>query len=572
MMGETSHVSPPTANISNILQCDGNETLASQLTDDSCDSSNQTLCNTDDEVDSSPDPVNLHLVPGQVLDPTLPVQLDVDTRKEPQHSDFLPLCIMLNARSVYNKPQHFKDLYELGPDLILVSETFEKESKQLDGVIGTEHFETLSHYRKGSRIGGGCAIVFNQTRFKVEKVDIETPEGVEAIWALLTPRADTTKSRVKRIAVGSLYVSPNSKYKVATIDHIIETIHLLRSKYNNEVHFLCGGDVNRLNITSILDAYGALKQCVTVPTRKTAILEVVLSDLSNLYHPPTTLPPLQVDSDKTGSDSDHNIVVFAPQLNTQYRVARKKKSVKVRPLPESDILKFEKELIECDWENVLNCEDIDEKVINFHYTIISKLNKHLPEKTVKISSLDKKWMLPKLKALHRQLQREYYQHRRSSKWKQMKTRFKREKRKAVKAFYSSFVSDLKNTNPGKWYSMAKRIGALECGKDDISVESLQNFDNRQCAQKIAEHYARISGEFSPVNESELPCYLPAERPPQVEEHAVYARLKALKKTKTTLPIDLPDKVRETSAVELTTPLTDIINASLAQGRYPKLWQ
>ena len=89
------------------------------------------------------------------------------------------------------------------------------------------------------------AVKVNQTRFKVEHADIEVPEGVEAIWAVLTPGADTSSSKVKRIAVGSIYVSPNFKYRVATIDHIIEIIHLLRAKYHNEIHFLCGGDVNR---------------------------------------------------------------------------------------------------------------------------------------------------------------------------------------------------------------------------------------------------------------------------------------------------------------------------------------
>ena len=103
--------------------------------------------------------------------------------------------------------------------------------------------------------------------------------------------------KVKRIAVGSVYVSPNSQFKAATIDHIIESIHCIRSKYDNEVNFLIGGDFNRLDISSILDAYGALKQSVSVPTRNGAILEIVLSDLHTLYRPPTTLAPLQVDAD-----------------------------------------------------------------------------------------------------------------------------------------------------------------------------------------------------------------------------------------------------------------------------------
>ena len=71
-------------------------------------------------------------------------------------------------------------------------------------------------------------------------------------------------------------------------------------------------------------------------------------------------------------------------------------------------------------------------------------------------------------------------------------RFKRVKRKAIKTFYSIFVTELKLTNPGKWYKMAKRIGAVDqMNGGDISVESLEHLDNKQCAQQIAEYYAKI---------------------------------------------------------------------------------
>jgi hypothetical protein len=129
-----------------------------------------------------------------------------------------------------------------------------------------------------------------------------------------------------------------------------------------------------LNISSILDSYGALKQCMTTPTRNKAILEIVLSDISNLFHPPTTLAPLQVDSDKKGSDSDHNVVVFAPQMNANFKIDRIRKSIKVRPLPESQILKFENDLINSDWRTVFNCQNVDEKVFNFHNFLTSTLD------------------------------------------------------------------------------------------------------------------------------------------------------------------------------------------------------
>ena len=94
--------------------------------------------------------------------------------------------------------------------------------------------------------------------------------------------------KVKKIAVGSYYVSPRSRHKQEVIEHIIGTIQQLRAKYDNEVNFLIGGDFNRLDITDILDSYGALKQIISVPTRKSATLEIILMDLHTLFHPPTT--------------------------------------------------------------------------------------------------------------------------------------------------------------------------------------------------------------------------------------------------------------------------------------------
>ena len=122
--------------------------------------------------------------------------------------------------------------------------------------------------------------------------------------------------------------------KQGTMDHIIQTIHLIRARYDNEVNFVIGGDVNKTNYEDVIDSYGALKQCVTVSTRKDATLSLILTDLHSYYHPPTTKAPLQVDEDKAGSDSDHDIIIFAPRSDAKYKVERKKKTVKSRPLPD----------------------------------------------------------------------------------------------------------------------------------------------------------------------------------------------------------------------------------------------
>ena len=113
--------------------------------------------------------------------------------------------------------------------------------------------------------------------------------------------------------------------------------------------------------------------------------------------------------------------------------------------------------------------------------------------------------------------------------------------------------------------MAKKIGAVDqMSGGEVRVESLSGLTNSQAAQKIAEQFAAISNEYSPVDNSKLPSYLPAPLPPQVDEFDVYLRLKKLKKIRPTLPIDIPDQIRQECSPLLAGPLTTIINDSLSQ--------
>ena len=94
----------------------------------------------------------------------------------------------------------------------------------------------------------------------------------------------------------------------------------------------------------------------------------------------------------------------------------------------------------------------------------------------------------------------------------------------------------------------------------------------QCAKAVGEHFTAVSAEHSPVDLSQLPSYLPALPPPQVEEYQVFEKLKRLKNTRSTLEIDIENKLRKEVAVELTVPLTNIVNACLQTHTWPRLWK
>jgi hypothetical protein len=242
-------------------------------------------------------------------------------------------------------------------------------------------------------------------------------------------------------------------------------------------------------------------------------------------------------------------------------------------LPVSAIPSFGREIQEQTWQNITQEENVDIKTFNFHQTIIDICNKHFPEKTIKISNLDKKWMTPHLKNLSRKIKAEFYRHRKSPKWKLLKKEWKVKKINAVRQFHSKFVTDLKSTNPSKFYQMCKKVGTGDQMNDrELEIECLKGLSDAECAEAVGQGFSSVSSQYQPLDHAQLPAYLPALPPPQVKEYEVYNKLLRSKSTKSTLPIDLPNKLRKEVAAELAVPLTNIINACLTQGRWPALWK
>ena len=113
---------------------------------------------------------------------------------------------------------------------------------------------------------------------------------MEAVWVFFTPhRNGNINCRVKTIAIGAIYAEPNSQHKQATIDHIIETMHFIRSTQDN-VHFLFGGNLKRLQLGDILEAI-----CFSTNKEK-CYLRDHLDRFALLLSPPYHTTPLQVVS------------------------------------------------------------------------------------------------------------------------------------------------------------------------------------------------------------------------------------------------------------------------------------
>ena len=258
---------------SDIFLGDGADTGSERNSDDdnSTETSDETTTSfeSEDEVDAEPGPVIL--VPATDQPPAgQPLLLEVDSTGRSALPSSLPLGMVANVRSLYNKIENFiRFLREVGPDYFLVSETWEYEGRRvsLTQLLSHTSYKVLSYRRPRKEdgrphTGGGCAIVYNESRFKVEELQFESEPNVETIFAIFTPNTlDFVNQQVKRICVGSVYIAPRSQYETETIDTIIQVIHYARSIYDNQVNLTIAGDFNRTDYTDALDSYGALHQC-----------------------------------------------------------------------------------------------------------------------------------------------------------------------------------------------------------------------------------------------------------------------------------------------------------------------
>ena len=299
----------------------------------------------------------------------------------------LPVICNINPRSIYNKQNEFETFVEEeNCDLILMSESWERDYLTLDQLIHLPNHTIISNVNQRRGTGGRPAIFANNQKFNVENITntlIQVPWGVEAIWCILSPKNTTNDSEIQRIVCCALYSKPDSRKKSLLLDHISEVYNILSTKYGRGLHFVIGGDTNDLKLDSILSLDRRFVQVVQKWTRLNppAILDPVIMTLSKYYQEPLCLEPLDPDPEKKGAKSDHRIVLIVPINTINNKSIRNTREIRVRPFPQSGLLKFKDWIMNQSWDKVFGAESAHKKAEVFQYILINKLEEIFPEKT-----------------------------------------------------------------------------------------------------------------------------------------------------------------------------------------------
>ena len=497
----------------------------------------------------------------------------------------LPVVLNLNPRSFYNKADEFETLIEqLDTGVCCISESWDRShvfgGTLISEIIKIDGYRWVQNVAQRKKKGGKPAILVNEKMFHIKELcpDVITvPIGVEAVWALLTPKNLPPNSRIKQIAVASIYYSSTQTRKDDFLDHISQAYSTLCAKYGAKLGFIIEGDFNRLKLEPLLNLSPDLRQVVTTITRTNpdAILDKILTNLHAFYLSPTTISPLDNDEGVSGKPSDHLIVVFKPLSTENPTQVKQYKTIKYRAFPESGVREMGVWVQQQDWNEIYKLSCVNKKAEQFEQMIIEKVDLYFPEKTIKLNENDQPWISPELKILDRQRKREYTKHKRSHKWRNLDAKFVEKSEALKESYYVNIVEDLKTSNPGKWYSKVKRMSAIDPTKEDkVIVQELIGMPSSVQAELIADQFAAISNEYDPImaEDIEIPNLASSKPCPLFEPYQIYHKIRKMKKKSSTVIGDIPWKIILEFSVEFCSPLSNIYNSATLGGVWPDIWK
>ena len=425
----------------------------------------------------------------------------------------LPVVASYNCRSLFPKLGSMKtEIIERKLDCIFASEVWEQsENKEhlweIEKMLEIDGLKYISKSRPAKNRGGGVALIVNLQKYSCERLNINTPKGLEAVWGLLKPKS--SDAEIRNIIVCSFYSPPNNGRNTRLADYMVSTLHMLSTKYP-DAGIILGGDKNKMDLSPILSCGLRLRQEVNKSTRQGAILDVLIMNLSKFYNSPVIVPPLSPDDPSTAKPSDHFVPISIPHTDHCNPPARNYTYHTVRPIPQSGLLGLSQWLAGEEWTDITNCKlSPTEQVEIFHKTLQNNLNIHCPTKVLKLGSHDKPWMNLELKKLHRLKSREYVRNGKSEKYRLLLKQFQLKYKKAAEKYLTKNTEDLKQSNPGQAYRILKKLGAHPGDSTDDNTFTLPshlsaNLSAEESAERIAEHFSAISQEFSPLDTNNLP--------------------------------------------------------------------
>ena len=123
---------------------------------------------------------------------------------------------------------------QMESDIIFISESWERSELTLEEIMKplNDHTVISNVHQRGGR-GGRPALMINSRKYQVQNITqsvISIPWGVEAVWAVITPKGVQNNSIIQRIVCGSVYLMTSARSHIPLLDHITDVYNILSTK------------------------------------------------------------------------------------------------------------------------------------------------------------------------------------------------------------------------------------------------------------------------------------------------------------------------------------------------------
>ncbi len=461
----------------------------------------------------------------------------------------LPSLLLSNVTSLCNKVEEVSvTMRAVDAGIVAITEAWQIVPE----ICAVDNYQLFHHLRKQRR-GGGVA-VYCRNDLNPSHLDVNVPEGIEALWLRVSPTSHPRQ--LASIIVCTVYHPPRSPTAEMLVTHLINTADFLRSKFPCSKLVICG-DFNELDVSPISQHLN-LTQVVDFPTHGNSTLDLILTDVGTHYLPPQQLPPM-------GRSTHVTILLPATPTNSPSPAVTRT----YRPTPDSAIRNFGQWITHHPWTEVLTVQDVQQKWDYYQDTITTAYHHFFPTKTVRTHPNDVPWITPRIKRLIRQRNSAF--HTDYTRYKSLRNQIIREIKAAKKTFYPRKVHNLKEVNIAQWFRTLKDISGLNSHPSSLPFTS--HLSNQEAAESINNHFSTICQTLPTLDLTTLPAYLPSQlSPPTIYPFEIANIIKKIKYNRSTTPLDIPIKIYKEFAIELAIPLCSIINASLTQCKCPTQWK
>ena len=468
----------------------------------------------------------------------------------------LPTFLNSNTRSIMNKIDEITNLIDVNHvDIACVTETWLSDEVP-PCVTGIDGY-TCERRDRVDRRGGGV-LIYIRNGIPYRRIENLECDEVESLWLLV--RDKCMPRGFSHILIGVVYHPPGA-CNLTTTNHIITSLDDIIKKHPHAGVMLLG-DFNKLNDTQ-LRSY-PLKQVVKLPTRRTAILDKIFTNMGNLYDKPIVLAP--------SSFSDHNVVLFEPAPSLKFD-AGKTVSINIRVSSQRARDNLSNCLAGFDWTPLYLQPSCEKKFEFFQSSMSSIINQHLPTRVVRRHTSDKPWVTDYFRQLIKQRQRAYLCGN-SIEYRMLRNKVIRSASSIRSSYYQEQLSNLRNCDPRRWWKHTKSLTGL--GKTSSEFYAMANSlcggDLGVLAGEINSFFESVCRDLDPIDVSIVPLDCPVPLNYTIDTDTVLKLLAKINVNKTIGPDDIPSWILRDHALILAHPVCTIFNASIREGFVPTIWK